>query len=382
MNSKHSGNEQNDPRPVYHKVGENLYRHTSSEKYYALLKRGGKQFRRSLKTTDRALAARRLGKLRQQVASLTLSQDSHAIFPEVAQRWLDTVRHTMKSASIKRRESCIKNLAPHFKGIAIRNVNQAHCDAWLNKRGPHISASTFAHELGTMKLIFDFAVVRGLLLANPATHIKRKKFPGATIQIPSREQFHKLVAAMRDREGTFGSQGKGNDAANLVELLAYSGCRLAEGTSLRWCDVNFDLNCITITGGETGTKNHEHRTIPMTTALRELLVRLRTEKNPQPADFISPINDAKKCLLTTCRKLAFPHFTHHDFRHFFATTCIEAGVDIPTISKWLGHKDGGALAMKVYGHLRQEHSFSMIKRVSFSNESAENVVSISNAATA
>jgi hypothetical protein len=32
-------------------------------------------------------------------------------------------------------------------------------------------------------------------------------------------------------------------------------------------------------------------------------------------------------------------------------------VDIRSISKWLGHKDGGALAMKVYGHLRQEHSF-------------------------
>ena len=63
--------------------------------------------------------------------------------------------------------------------------------------------------------------------------------------------------------------------------------------------------------------------------------------------------------------LRYPHFTHHDFRHFFATTCIEAGVDIPTVSRWLGHKDGGALAMRVYGHLRKEHSFSMFNRVLF-----------------
>jgi len=33
-------------------------------------------------------------------------------------------------------------------------------------------------------------------------------------------------------------------------------------------------------------------------------------------------------------------------RHLFATRCIESGVDIPTVSRWLGHKDGGALAMK------------------------------------
>jgi hypothetical protein len=31
-------------------------------------------------------------------------------------------------------------------------------------------------------------------------------------------------------------------------------------------------------------------------------------------------------------------------------------VDIPTIAKWLGHSDGGALAMKTYGHLRDDHS--------------------------
>jgi len=77
-------------------------------------------------------------------------------------------------------------------------------------------------------------------------------------------------------------------------------------------------------------------------------------------------------LQTACKKLELPQFTHHDFRHFFATTCIESGVDIPTVSRWLGHKDGGALAMKRYGHLRQEHSFAMIKRVSF--DKPENTV--------
>jgi len=42
-------------------------------------------------------------------------------------------------------------------------------------------------------------------------------------------------------------------------------------------------------------------------------------------------------------------------------------VDIPTVSRWLGHKDGGALAMRVYGHLRDAHSADMAKRVTFSN---------------
>ena len=58
-------------------------------------------------------------------------------------------------------------------------------------------------------------------------------------------------------------------------------------------------------------------------------------------------------------------FSFPDLRHLFATLCIESGVDIPTVSRWLGHKDGGALAMKVYGHLRNQHSASMAKLVNF-----------------
>ena len=52
-----------------------------------------------------------------------------------------------------------------------------------------------------------------------------------------------------------------------------------------------------------------------------------------------------------------------------ATRCIESGVDIPTVSRWLGHKDGGALAMKTYGHLRREHSIAQAQRVTFATTS-------------
>jgi len=57
--------------------------------------------------------------------------------------------------------------------------------------------------------------------------------------------------------------------------------------------------------------------------------------------------------------------SHHDLRHFLATRCIESGVDIPTVSRWLGHSDGGALAMWTYGHLRQKHSQAQATKVRF-----------------
>ena len=59
-------------QPVFHKVAENLYRLESSGGYYALIKKRGKQFRRSLKTKDRKLADRRLNELKGQIGCLTI----------------------------------------------------------------------------------------------------------------------------------------------------------------------------------------------------------------------------------------------------------------------------------------------------------------------
>jgi integrase len=70
-------------------------------------------------------------------------------------------------------------------------------------------------------------------------------------------------------------------------------------------------------------------------------------------------------LARACKEIGIAKLTHHDLRHLFATRCIESGVDIPTVSRWLGHKDGGALAMKTYGHLRNEHSQAMAQKVKF-----------------
>jgi integrase len=55
---------------------------------------------------------------------------------------------------------------------------------------------------------------------------------------------------------------------------------------------------------------------------------LHEELQPAPGDAVSPIKDAKTTLRKACKRLGLPPFTHHDFRHMFATTCIEAGVDI------------------------------------------------------
>jgi integrase len=124
-------------------------------------------------------------------------------------------------------------------------------------------------------------------------------------------------------------------------------------------------------GGDDKIKtDSSHRVIPMIPKLREFLLTLQAKRRKsKPTDRLFTIDSARKALQTACAKLwgkgRENRFTHHDFRHLFATTCIESGVDIPTVSRWLGHKDGGALAMRTYGHLREQHSAQEAAKVKF-----------------
>ena len=79
------------------RVGENLYRVKETGGYYALVKRNRKQIRRSLKTTDKALAKRRLNVLLQKVDKLRVDPKiSNITFLEYSQRWQRIGRSPIK----------------------------------------------------------------------------------------------------------------------------------------------------------------------------------------------------------------------------------------------------------------------------------------------
>lgn len=343
------------------KVGQCLYRSNESNLYYAIFKRGGKQVKRSLKTTDKALAHRLLGDLRQKVTRLKTASGSKLMFSDLAERWLGTIGGRMKPSSRQRRETAINALTPHFKTLTIRSITKGHVERWAAARSSVAAARTFNIERETLMQIFRYAVDEGLLLENPVATIKRQKQEQTKAVIPTKAQFKTLLNTLNQMDVRY------HEAANLCELLAYTGCRLGEATAMTWGDVEIDLNSFTITGGDTGTKNHEERTVPLFPSLATFLIQLRDAltEPPKPTDRIIRINDAKKAIATACAKANLPHFNHHCLRHFFCSNAIEAGVDFKTIAGWLGHKDGGLLVAKTYGHLRDEHSAAMAKRMIF-----------------
>ena len=191
------------------------------------------------------------------------------------------------------------------------------------------------------------------MLDNPATDLKRVRVKQKELRLPEPSEFTGLVENLRKGSGAWGQR-----VADTVEFLAYSGMRIrSEAIWVTWVDVDWQRKQIIVRGHpETGTKNSELRRIPIVPNMESLLQRLQARLGSVPEGPILQVHQCDEALTRACKEVGISRLTHHDLRHLFATRCIESGVDIPTVSRWLGHKDGGALAMKTYGHLRNEHS--------------------------
>ncbi len=356
----------------FNKVGPNLYR-DSVGRYYLLVKKSGKQFRRSLKTNDPALAKRRLREFMDRAGQLSTDGTNSSIrFDDLSQRWLASKTAELKASSAGRRKSVLNGIAPFFNGRLVRAIGAREIEAWKIKRGATLSARSWNIEVETLKQIFDYAQnTLRILLDNPARLLKRKKQPKPGIVIPSKEQFRVLVNELRSGHKATG------EAADLVEFLAYSGCRVGEAREVRWRDINEDLGTLLITGGEAGTKNYEARTIPLFAPLARLLKSMR-ERKPVASDEMPIFNiaSARLQIMRVCERLGLPRFGHHTMRHFFCSNAIEAGCDFKVIAGWVGHKDGGVLVAMTYGHLRSEHSAAMAKRITFDATPEEPLVNV------
>ena len=146
-------------------------------------------------------------------------------------------------------------------------------------------------------------------------------------------------------------------AGLVIRFLSHTGLRINEARAIGWKDVHEDF--ILVPG--SASKSGRPRVIPFVNGLADTLQTLRDVAGDSTA--VIPQGECKRSLQTSCELAGLPRLSHHSFRHLFATRCIESGVDLPTVARWLGHQDGGALLARTYFHLVDEHSRRMAARV-------------------
>ena len=351
----------------------NLIRNVSSGNYYARFRIKGKLVWRCLDTNRVTVAQLRLAdelkKERQKAASgVAVGRGRMAVGDAMTvykQRLQGSPQLKAKTKFYhEQRLAAILKSWPCLQKMDLSRVTKTDCLTWAAKFGRERAASTFNHSLGILRQVFEIGIESGARYDNPARSINRVKERTQKLRLPEPEQFDRFIQEIE----TAGS-GHSKPCADLARFLAFGGFRITEAKYVVWADCDFEKCTITVRGEpETGTKGvGDPRTVPMIPEMEQLLKRLRAQRPGDTTEFpVMRVHECQKAMDRAARIVGMERITHHDLRHLFATRCIESGVDIPTVSRWLGHKDGGALAMRVYGHLRDHHSTEMAQKVSFS----------------
>ena len=221
--------------------------------------------------------------------------------------------------------------------------------------------------VGSIIQVLKFCKERGQVKILP--EVKRLKVPKSPRRVLLEDvQFQRLLEA---------SNPEVTKNAEIfrcyLRFLALTGAREQEALRVRWKDVDFKRKVVTI-GADGKSKNSEARDVNFSPELGELLSEMHAQRPPDCSwVFPSPqrgekdihANTMKESMRLVRAKAKLPWVGFHDMRHMFISKCVMANVPYMTIAAWVGHKDGGVLIGKVYGHLSEDHKADTAGRLSF-----------------
>jgi integrase len=337
--------------------------------YYARIKRGGKETRCSLRTTDRALAQRKLRELRDEQQQLDLSR-GNVTLAQLCDRWLATKR-TAKPKTLEGKAHVVQQIKSRWPGGAarrLRDIAPSEADMFLAqfKFGP----SSHNGFVTVLRELFDFAARDNCIAKSPCAHLQFRKREKPIRLTPTYEQFKSIIADVRNQPFNADAQ----DSADFLEFLGLAGLGQAEASSLTRSDIDFDNDQL-ITFRHKTSRGFA---IPIYPQVRPLLERLCEGKSN--GEHIFTVRDAKKALTGACRRLGLPAFSQRSLRRMFVTRAIQLRVDVKTISEWQGHRDGGKLILDTYSHVTPIHSQRMAQLMA--DQEPENVVGFASAGAA
>ena len=146
-----------------------------------------------------------------------------------------------------------------------------------------------------------------------------------------------------------------NNTSVCVLLSLYTGLRIGEICGLKWSDIDFEKNVLTvrrtvqrIRTGEHGTKLivdtpkscASQRSIPIPAFIMNILKRFKSSDNLYILSGNAKVTEPRtlqRRFTSILKKADLPSVNYHSPRHIFATNCIRAGFDVKTLSEILGH---------------------------------------------
>lgn len=345
----------------------NLVKYAPAGTYYLRARFGGNPIRELLKTPQGApttsyavakvLLRDRLDELRKHNPGRRAELKTFPDLLRVLRKEVDN-DPGLKRASKRAYHDWIDDMEPG-EGAAVPDVllsrlNRADLEEWWARTAKRYQPSRANSLFMMMKRAITTARGAGAISRDLMKGMERLDIPRTRLTLCTIEQLQVLLASIR---------ATNSQAADWVEFMAYSGLRPCEIENLLWEHLDDARSVIEVHGGEEGTKNRRVRFVPMVPAMVELVARMRgpTLRVGKVFTILRPKTVFKRALA----KLGICDMRIYDLRHLFATVCTQNGLDMATLAKWLGHSDGGSLALKTYVHPTSDHERQAAAKVRF-----------------
>jgi integrase len=265
----------------------------------------------------------------------------------------------------RQRQLLVHQIAPHLGARVLRKLRPLDIEQWHTALRASVSARTIGHAHRVLSKALKDAAKNDLVSRNVCKEQAAPKIEGVEQAI-----VRDVPALVTKLEGwRYGT-------AAMVAL--FGGLRLGEVLALRWSNVDLDRKVLRVVEALEQTKRFGIRfktpkskagtrdiTLPdiLVDALREhrkaqleLRMQLGAGKPPDDALLFSNIEgrpfspiDVSVLWGRFAAAIGMPEITFHALRHTHASQLIDAGVDIATISKRLGHATPG-ITLNVYAH--------------------------------
>jgi integrase len=232
--------------------------------------------------------------------------------------------------------------AEKFGGKALREVSPLAIEKWkrdraqfITRRGTTRSPASVNMELAVLSRIFTLAVELEQAASNPCRKVRKLRVDNQRNRYLSVDEETRLMAQLT---------GRRKHLHALVSLALGTGMRRGELLNLSWRNVDFLRGVIHV----VNTKTARDRIIPMSQSVREVLIE---QRKSQTGDLVfesrrivkrragEGLVDVKKAFVAACSDAGINDFHFHDLRHTFATRLGDAGCNVTTIARLLGHSN-------------------------------------------
>lgn len=229
----------------------------------------------------------------------------------------------------------------------------------VDQYGPGLSDRMVKSCHVTCRAALDQAVAQGLILKNPALSCKAPVTRPREMQVLTGEKIQRLLI-----------QAKEDNCFELLLLELTTGLRRGEILALQWEDLDFRTGTLRVERqvqriqgmlvvSQPKTRASS-RSILLPALVLEILAQCRQSVSshwmfPSPKKEDSPLDPAavRKKLSAVLKRAGCPAARFHDLRHTFATSALEHGMDVKTLSTVIGHVSS-ATTLNVYAHVTDE----------------------------